>query len=131
MKASFWAAREISFSRLIMSYFSVPITESVSFAASQHFQSNWCYFNRPGQVSYHFGPIKEEHIGFMMGSKANTLVLIRNTTGAYVKIMPSDQYHSTKWFLVTGSNYSVKWAVNWLWNIQKEAYCRIKIENEI
>ena len=82
------------------------------------------------QVCVHFGPVREEHVGFCIGKDANTLKQIHYKTGAFVKVMQPDENHAYNWFLITGKPRSVRHARNWLNAVRKEAILRIPHSNQ-
>ena len=84
------------------------------------------HYNHYGQVSFHFGPVREEHVGFCIGSNSSNLKQIYQETGAYIQLMSPDHYHHQNWFLITGTSQQVTHARNWLNSIRKEAINRIE-----
>lgn len=83
---------------------------------------------RNHRISYHFGPIHEQHIPFIVGKGARTLSAIRKKTGAHCQIMQPDNFHDTPWLLVRGSIKGVIAAVKWLSSIRKEAFRRMPVD---
>lgn len=86
-------------------------------------------YNNYGEMSFHFGPIKNEHMGFCVGTDGSTLKSITEKTGAKIKIMKADSDHPDPWFLISGTPGQIKWARNWLNAVRKEAIQRIPLQN--
>ena len=87
-------------------------------------------YNKYGELSFHFGPVKDQHMGFCVGTDGSTLKTITEKTGAKIKIMKADSDHPDPWFLITGNFNQLKWARNWLNAVRKEAIERIPLQND-
>ena len=85
------------------------------------------FYNSRKDISYHFGPVFQQHVPFIMGKGARTLKMIKKQTGGYVQVMQPDQFHPFPWFLVRGGMKSVFNAVARLEQIRDEAARRMPI----
>lgn len=86
------------------------------------------FYNSRKDISYHFGPVFQQHVPFIMGKGARTLKMIKKQTGGYVQVMQPDQFHPFPWFLVRGGMKSVFNAVARLEQIRDEAARRMPIQ---
>jgi hypothetical protein len=79
------------------------------------------HYNNFNTVSFHFGPVYKQDVGFIIGNSGKTINMIKSKTGAYVRVMKTDSFHPHPWFFVTGSFENVMNAVQELTKIRDES----------
>ena len=80
---------------------------------------------------YAFGPVKSDHVPFIIGKKGATIRNIIAISGAFVKVQKpdADNGRPEPWFLVRGQSHQVGVAMDMLNNIRSEAVAR-SVESE-
>ena len=86
--------------------------------------TNMPHYNNFNTVSFHFGPVNEKDVGFIIGKKGATIKKIKNDSGAYVRVMKPDSFHPEPWFYVSGNFQAVMHAVGFLRQLRNEAQNR-------